>query len=69
MGGENNRICPKVGCALSYGVENAVLVVRKAPATIFAWIRMGIRSNDIDILLALEGESNIRAGVLVSYLD
>lgn len=52
MGGINNRIRPKVCSTVSYGVKNAVLVVRKAPATIFARIRIDGRSNDIDIGLA-----------------
>ena len=69
MGGKNNRICPKVGRTISYGVEDAVLVIRKAPASIFAWIRMNGRSNNIDINLALEDESNVCTGVLVSYVD
>ncbi len=69
MGGKNNRIRPKVGCTVSYCVKDAVLVIRKAPAAIFAWIRTDGRSNNTEICLALEDESNVRAGVLVSYVD
>ena len=69
MGGKNNRIRPKVGRAISYGVEDAVFVIRKAPASIFAWVRTDGRSNNIDIGLALEDESNVCTGVLVSYVD
>ena len=67
MGGKNNRIRPQVGCAFSYGVKDAVLVIRKAPATILARIRMDSRSNDINVCLALEDEREVRAGVLVPW--